>query len=157
MVPLSASHIENSNFQSRSKFKAKVVKFTLVSYGPFQTTVGYLSLRLACGRSVHDNTISLALEGHGSMEVQGAIKLEKLVSNVKVVSCMLFIIILYDEFSALVWAQANNDGFPLVDPIPVHLALEVSVDTECATFKVDEVGEVNSPNKYGYLVLLTEG
>ena len=73
MVTLLSSHVENSNFQSRSKFKAKVVKFTLVSYGPFQrcgpfqTTVGYLSLRLACGRSVHDNTISLALEGRGSM------------------------------------------------------------------------------------------
>ena len=81
------------------------------------------------------------------MEVQGAIKLEKLVSNVKVVSCMLFIIILYDEFSALVWAQANNDGFSLVDPIPVHLALKVAIDAEGGTFKVDEVGECGQQSK----------
>ena len=54
---------------------------------------------------------------------------------------MLFIIILYDEFSALVWAQANNDGFPLVDPIPVHLTLKVAIYAEGGTFKVDEVGE----------------
>ena len=60
---------------------------------------------------------------------------------------MLFIIILYDEFSALVWAQANNDGFPLVDPIPVHLTLKVPVDTECGKFKVDEVGECGQQSK----------
>ena len=59
----------------------------------------------------------------------------------QVVLCLLFVIILYDEFSARVWAQANNDGFSLVDPISVHLALEVPVDTECGTYKVDEVGE----------------
>ena len=54
---------------------------------------------------------------------------------------MVFVIILYDEFSARVWAQANNDGFSLVDPIPVHLALKVAIDAEGGTFKVDEVGE----------------
>ena len=118
---------------------------------PFQTTVGYLSLRLACGRSVHDNTISLALEGHGSMEVQGAIKLEKLVSNVKVVSCMLFIIILYDEFSTMMDSPSLTLSlcilhwkFRLIQNV-LHLK----------SMRLASV--VNSPNKYGYLVLLTEG
>ena len=69
---------------------------------------------------------------------------------------MLFIIILYDEFSALVWAQANNDGFSLVDPIPVHLTLKVAIYAEGGTFKVDEVGECGQQFKQVWVLVIID-
>ena len=69
---------------------------------------------------------------------------------------MVFVIILYDEFSARVWAQANNDGFSLVDPIPVHLALKVAIDAEGGTFKVDEVGECGQQFKQVWVLVIID-
>ena len=89
------------------------------------------------------------------MSVARSIELEKFVFNIEHV--LHSIVVFDDEFSARVVSQSDNDRISLVDSVSVHLALEVSVDTESSAWEAYNVGQGGQQLKQVRVFLVVGG
>src|SRR5690606_34822827 len=100
------------------------------------TSSGCFRLGAACGRRVHDDAVALAMEGHGAVQVVGAVEPEELPVEIKQLSLS---VVFDDQLSSSVLPESDDDGLTFVDTVSVHLALEVAVDAESSALEADEL------------------